>query len=194
MTSHERRERHQQNHYCHERGRLLLPQLHFGADREAAVSVRIWILLFERSGQRAQLRLRPGACDTCAQAPPHDEPALVPPLPHALACRRTFAQNGGHVEKRLDDRIHPGEALRRDAHHGDWSLTYLDGPADDLAIGAEFVDPEMMAENDDGIAAGHLGLIGKEPSTESGLDTQKLKEVATHLHAHAHPRHGVGCF
>ena len=112
--------------------------------------------------------------------------------PSALRLAQLFPEGRRHVEERLNDWVHPGEGARGDADDGDGGLAHLYRAADHLGIAVELGLPETEAENRDRALAGNLRLLGQKTAAENRFDAQDLKEVAAHLHAHAHLRHRVG--
>src|SRR5262249_25078744 len=76
--------------------------------------------------------------------------------------------------------------------HGELDAVQANGPAHDGRIGGEFVPPEVGAQNDDGIATGHLVLVLAKAAAQGRLDTEYLEVVAGYHHAAADAGRGRG--
>ena len=86
----------------------------------------------------------------------------------------------------LDDRIHAGEPLRRDADNRHRRVGNLQRPTDHGGIARELVHPEPVAQHCDRVAPLDISLFGKKSSPKHGLDSQRIEEVAADAHAHPH--------
>ena len=77
--------------------------------------------------------------------------------------------------------IEPREPRGRDADDGEGDAVEPDRAAEHRGVGAELAHPEVVAEHDDGIAAGHLIFVGPNPRPSSGSSPSRGK-VAAHQH------------
>ncbi len=102
-------------------------------------------------------------------------------------------ESGRHCDRdeegRLNKLIDPGESGRRHADDGKFDPIEAHLGTDGRSRAIEMGEPEIVAYNDDPIAARDLVLARAKSAAGGRLDAQDLKEIAGHKYAKLHLRH-----
>jgi hypothetical protein len=170
------------------------PGLEFGPYGEPSIAVRLGVSLFQIVRNHRQFGLR--------RLPRHTglEASLDREVAETARIKRTKSGIGhearphhqGRVELEACELIHASELGRGDADDRELDTVETHGSAKNGAICAELMLPEIVAENQHGIAARYLALFGPKGTSQLGLDSHDREEIAADEHAHPEGRQRVG--
>src|SRR4029450_384821 len=134
------------------------------------------------------------------QRHPGLEASLDRDVPETTRIKRTESGIGhearphheGGVELKPGELMQASELGRCDADDRKLDPVEAYGSAKNGAICAELALPEIVAENQDGVAPRYLVLFWSKGASQLGLDSHDREEVAGDEHAHPEGRQRVG--
>src|SRR5438270_282640 len=96
------------------------------------------------------------------------------PRPAPIAWRSAISR----ARRFLDPpRLDPREPFRRDAHDREIGGRNPDLPSQHRPIAGELLLPHAVAQDGDGVAPGHLILVGTEVAADDGHDAERAEEI-----------------
>ncbi len=106
-----------------------------------------------------------------------------------------LSHHGWNVESRMKVLVDAGEGLRRDADDGEIDAFDAQVAADDGRILAQLRLPEIVADDDDGVATGDFTLFGQKAAAQDGLYAEIAEEIVAGDYAGNYLRQGLsgGC-
>ena len=160
------------------------PRLQLGADHKVPVPIGVGIHPLEIPADQRELRLRFGLRDAGTQA------SLDRELPRDARVERVRFRIGAearpHHQRRVErdphELVRPGEGRRHDADDRELQAVEPYGPPDDLWISSELLLPDVVSQDDHGVASRHLVLVGAERPSYFRLDAHDVEEVSAHEH------------
>ena len=152
--------------------------------------VRVWMLGRHSAGQR--LHARRGPFDGQPGFHPADD-AQEPGVARGAVRKTRAAVRRAHIPRRPKRRLRVGhdEVCGHHANHAPVAAFHVDGPIDDLPIGAQGL-PQAMTQHDDRFAARRLPrrdrrrafvFVRLERAPKHGLTTIDVEETARDMHA-----------
>src|SRR5277367_4163368 len=90
----------------------------------------------------------------------------------------------------MREHLHSGERFGRNANHGEFHAVQANAPAEHRGAAGEFRSPEIRAQNDHSIAAGHAVFILPKTAPQPRLDTEYAEVITGDQHSTLDPRSG----